>query len=353
MAESIAKDCKRRILADTWYSHAVEDSCTPFDELLRDKYPQCVVRLANRSAYLRGLLLFWLGRSYSLIVTSYDHRGARVAMVLEALFHGRSRRVVILELIRAQNSMDWWKDFPRSVLWRLVLKPAIRRTMMAGQVLTNWEREHYSKMLGVPIGRLFYIPCPLRYASDQLPAKPRADRLTVMSSGRVGSDWETLFKAHEGASWPLTVICSKLELPRVTKLNTGQNARILCDVPLEEHEKELRDAGVYALCVRDRKASAGHIRIRDATRVGTPVIVCKVKGLEGYVVDGETGLVVEPGDPVALRAAIESLVADPRLGARLAENAFERASGHTSEKYIEQIRTLISACADGCPPSTL
>lgn len=325
----------------------------PFDELLRDKYPRCVVGLADRSSYLRGLLLFWLGRSYSLILTSFDHRGARVAVVLEALFHRRSARMVILEFIRAERATRPWKDFLRSVLWRFVLKPAIRRSMMAGQVLTDWEREHYSKMLGVPIGRLFYIPCPLRYASDQLPAKPRADGLTVMSSGRVGSDWETLFKAHEGASWPLTVICSSHELPRVTKLNTGQKARILCDVPLEEHQKELRDAGVYALCLRDRNASSGHIRIRDATRVGTPVIVCKVKGLEGYVVDGETGLVVEPGDPAALRAAIESLVADPQLGARLAENAFERASGHTSEKYIEQIRTLVLACADGCPPSAL
>jgi glycosyltransferase involved in cell wall biosynthesis len=46
---------------------------------------------------------------------------------------------------------------------------------------------------------------------------------------------------------------------------------------------------------------------------GRPVVATSVGGLLDLVVDGETGLVVPPRDPVALRAALERLLADPEL----------------------------------------
>ena len=64
---------------------------------------------------------------------------------------------------------------------------------------------------------------------------------------------------------------------------------------------------------------------REAMAHGRPVVATPVGGLAEAVVDGETGLLVPPGDVPALRAALERLLADPPLAARLGAAGRERA----------------------------
>jgi glycosyltransferase involved in cell wall biosynthesis len=63
----------------------------------------------------------------------------------------------------------------------------------------------------------------------------------------------------------------------------------------------------------------------EAMAHGRPVVATSVGGLRDLVVDGETGLVVEPRDPHALRAALERLLADEELRRRLGAAGRERA----------------------------
>jgi glycosyltransferase involved in cell wall biosynthesis len=55
----------------------------------------------------------------------------------------------------------------------------------------------------------------------------------------------------------------------------------------------------------------------EAMACGRPVVATAVGGLRDLVVDGETGLLVPPNDPAALRAALERLLGDPGLRRRL------------------------------------
>jgi glycosyltransferase involved in cell wall biosynthesis len=64
----------------------------------------------------------------------------------------------------------------------------------------------------------------------------------------------------------------------------------------------------------------------EAMAHGRPVVASAVGGLPDMVVDGETGLLVPPRDPAALRAAIDRLLADPDLRRRLGHAARERIS---------------------------
>jgi glycosyltransferase involved in cell wall biosynthesis len=63
----------------------------------------------------------------------------------------------------------------------------------------------------------------------------------------------------------------------------------------------------------------------EAMAHGRPVVATDVGGLRDLVVDGETGLVVRPRDPVALRAALERLLADRDLRRRLGAEGRRRA----------------------------
>jgi glycosyltransferase involved in cell wall biosynthesis len=64
---------------------------------------------------------------------------------------------------------------------------------------------------------------------------------------------------------------------------------------------------------------------REAMAWGRPVVASAVGGLTDAVEDGVTGLLVPPGDVGALRAAIERLLGDAELRARLGAAGRERA----------------------------
>jgi glycosyltransferase involved in cell wall biosynthesis len=65
---------------------------------------------------------------------------------------------------------------------------------------------------------------------------------------------------------------------------------------------------------------------REAMAHGRPVVASAVGGLLDAVDDEQTGLLVPPGDAAALRTAIERLLADRALRARLGAAARERAA---------------------------
>ena len=61
---------------------------------------------------------------------------------------------------------------------------------------------------------------------------------------------------------------------------------------------------------------------------GKPVIVTRTASLPELVVEGETGFVVPPNDPAALREAVDRLVGDPRLSAEIGNRAREHVRRH-------------------------
>jgi glycosyltransferase involved in cell wall biosynthesis len=76
-----------------------------------------------------------------------------------------------------------------------------------------------------------------------------------------------------------------------------------------------------------RWESFGRVTI-EAMAVGRPLVASRVGGLTEAVIDGETGLLVEPDDPAALATAIRSLLADPALARRMGIAARRRYEAH-------------------------
>ena len=90
------------------------------------------------------------------------------------------------------------------------------------------------------------------------------------------------------------------------------------------HELGRFYARAAVVCCPSRREGYGVVA-REAMAYGRPVVACAVGGLVDAVEDGVTGLLVPPRDPDALRAALERLLADPELRARLGAAARERA----------------------------
>ena len=89
------------------------------------------------------------------------------------------------------------------------------------------------------------------------------------------------------------------------------------------------------------------VAAREAMAWGRPVVASAVGGLVDAVEDGVTGLLVSPGDVPALRGALERLLADAELRARLGaaarakaqhELSFEAATDALVAVYDEALR---------------
>jgi glycosyltransferase involved in cell wall biosynthesis len=75
----------------------------------------------------------------------------------------------------------------------------------------------------------------------------------------------------------------------------------------------------------------------EAMASATAVVVSNVGGLADIVVPGVTGLRVPPGDPVALAGALDGLLADPDLRARMGRAGQARAQRYTATAVVPRV----------------
>jgi glycosyltransferase involved in cell wall biosynthesis len=84
----------------------------------------------------------------------------------------------------------------------------------------------------------------------------------------------------------------------------------------------LERADVFVL--PSRSEQSGSLALLEALQAGCAVVASRVDGIPEDVTEGASALLVEPGDPSALAAALKRLLGDPELRRRLAAGARRR-----------------------------
>src|ERR1700730_1696421 len=218
----------RQVLCDFWYFRELDDIAVPFEKYAEEKIGPRFARVLLRVSVLRALLLIWLGRDFPLIAPDW-YRYGRLICVLQAIL--RNRNIVIFECI----DIDVWSKGPiiaAAILFidKYVIGPCMRASVLAVQVMTNWERKIFIERYGLPEDVLHTVPWPLsgwREHDVHTPASATRDSY-VLASGYVSCDWKTLFEAAHFGNWPLVVVCSGKDLPRVPALNKNGRATVFC-----------------------------------------------------------------------------------------------------------------------------
>ena len=126
-----------------------------------------------------------------------------------------------------------------------------------------------------------------------------------------------------------------------------QNAVVLAGAkPQLELRRRLAAANVFVLpSVVDPDGGMDNLPtvIMEAMATGLPVVSTNIGGIPEMVIENETGFLVQSGNARAMAAAIEKVISDSSLAARLGHSGYERARTLFSiENNVRELCALIS-----------
>jgi len=138
-----------------------------------------------------------------------------------------------------------------------------------------------------------------------------------------------------------------VELAR--SLGVSEHVRFLGEVRAEDLPGLYDLSDVFVLVSRQtaRGDIEGYgIAVIEAALSGKPAVVARGSGTEETIVDGETGVLAEPGDPADTARALGALLRDPALRLRMGAAARRRASTEGTWAYsVEQCDSVLRSVA--------
>lgn len=328
-------------MVDSWYADYLDYDGFSFQSwLVKKPWYRLLRPIIARSSFFRGVLLFLCARKSSGAVVACDINGFWTFLMLRAMF-GTPGECFILEFIR-RRPLRVIKKFLYPIWFNFMVKPAIRRSHSKMQVMTYWERKYYADMFGVEEDRFFHIPYPmLRSESLQKPNSKKSGGY-VMSSGRVACDWETLIDAVKDLpEYQVIIVHSKKDTNIIGQIRLPRNIKLFCEIPKSEHNRLLENAACYVITLHETTGSTGQVRLSNAIQLGIPVIATRNSGLEEFLTNSETAIIVPPADPVTLRKEIQRVMENPDLQKSLAEKAFQDHKQWTMENYLNCLSSTV------------
>jgi glycosyltransferase involved in cell wall biosynthesis len=183
-----------------------------------------------------------------------------------------------------------------------------------------------------------------------------AERVRVIPSGvdlppEVGEEAEPPEVLYAGRLSPEKGVLELVEAAQGMNFIAAGDGPLRAQVPQARgfvpHDELQRLYGRAAVVACPSRREGFGVVCLEAMAHARPVVATAVGGLRDLVVDGETGLVVPPRDPAALRRALERLLGDAELRRRLGAAGRERARTHFSWQLVTAATLDVYAEATG------
>lgn len=243
---------------------------------------------------------------------------------------------------RAVTRFTAWSQRQERLITRLKLFDAMGIII----VDCNSLKDRFVK-LGVAPDRVRVV----LYSVDQQFFAPLADMHpqpgNLFSLGEMrGRDYATLLRAVDGLPVQLTLAAGGSWYAREKKawvdFDLPANVSISSRLSALDLRQVYARSQIVVIPLYDKPFSAGITAILEAMSMGRAVITSRSRGVQDYIVDGETGVMVDCGDVDALRIAIDELIADPARARRLGEAGRARVEAHLNlDRYVDELADVL------------
>jgi glycosyltransferase involved in cell wall biosynthesis len=273
--------------------------------------------MTERATRMARLVARCAGISLGQVVEGFLRRGRCDHLVVKADRLGLPL-ALLLKLTRSRRDMvliSAWLSPPRNAvfLWPLKAHSHIGEIVNYSSV----QMEIAARRLGVPREKLHHVLQPV----DERFWHPIDEPVENMicSVGPERRDYPTLLKALQGLELraELAVGSTVLrpagdpsaEFATITRQTIGgrrPNIRVRQQVDAQELRRLYAQSRFVVIPLLDVDADVSSIY--EAMAMGKAVVVTRTRGQVDVIRDGEQGIYVPPGDPRALRAALEYLI---------------------------------------------
>lgn len=301
--------------------------------------------LRQLETYLRSdLFLTWLGLSqraqHQLVFAMSERAGIPFAFFNRLL---PQRRPFV-------SMFTCWSDRQERVIKNFNLFSG-----MDGIAVHCQSMKQHLVSLGAPAAHTHVLP----YSIDHqffapLPQVSQEKNLIVTLGETRSRDYDALFRAV--ADLPVKVQVAAAGMWYAREKDRRLRAPLPPNVTPIGHLSPtcLREwyarAQFVVLPLRDLVYSAGATSYLEASSMGRAVIAFRSRGITDFVIDGETGILLDPGDVAGMREAIAYLLANPQEVRRLGENARQRIEESLNlDMYVYRLIAFLQSYLPSSP----
>lgn len=317
------------------------------ERYMRDRVPgwrQMAYRLVP-SPLDQVLEAYIVRNRYDAVVTWAEGLGLPFALLLK--FTGRRFPHVTLS--------SWMSGRPKPLLLRLA-QSHISRIVMWSSV----QRAFVVDRLGIAPERIAFVK---KFADQDFwrPAPGPGD--TICAVGMEMRDYPTLIEALEGLDIHCHIATGRNRGKLFKTVAALEKIRMMPDnisvgrMAYPELRKLYARSRFVVIPLLPSDTDNGLTCMLEAMSMGRAVICSRTEGQVDVLREGVTGLFVPPGDPAALRSAIQHLWNNPDLAAGMGKRARELIEReHSIEQFIGSLRQVVadvSGHGNASPPFTL
>ncbi len=289
------------------------------------------------------LLLAWAcfqrRKQYQVIFTDGEQIGIPLAALLMLASIITSRRVKHLMIVHILSVGK------KTLLFDLF---KLQNHIDTFFVYATWQKRFIENRWKLPSERVVFTPFmvdsgffSLQQVQPQAPARPM-----ICTAGLESRDYPTLLAAVQGLDLDVTIAAAS---PWAKQSDSTRNQKIPENVSVRRFSQyDLRqlyaDSRFIVMPLYNVNYQAGVTAILEAMAMGRAVICTRTPGQTDVVIEGETGLYVPPGDPQALRAAIEYLLNNPDIAERMGQAGRRRIEEYMSlDHYVARLSRYVHA----------
>ncbi|MBV9524411.1 MAG: glycosyltransferase family 4 protein [Candidatus Dormibacteraeota bacterium] len=243
------------------------------------------------------------------VLFTWELRATVATLLLQRITGHRAARVVSLN--------------PTLKDWSLRALPLVRRALPDAACVVSFsteEMERSRRLLRMPASSFRYVP---RFAEPvATPARSGSTELEsdfALALGHSNRDFPTLWRALEGSDVSVVMYHN-----RYLRRHANPHVRAVPQMlPADAELALVREARFHVIPLREAAFASGLTVLLRAMAHARAVVITDTTGVRDYVRDGETAVLVPPGDARALRDAMQWLWHDAAARERIGRNAAE------------------------------
>ncbi len=280
------------------------------------------------ASFILALQLYLKKKDFDIVIISGEKPGVFFS-ILQTFLPLRKTPVLMLDCLwyRAENPL---KRFFKRVQLKLMSK-SVRLFL----VWAEREIDGYSGEFGIPREKLKFFPF---HTTCEVYDCQVEKRDYIFSGGNWDRDYKTLADAVKGLKMKTIIATNNISLLKGIEL--PENIEVISATDPQFFQL-LAGSGMVILPMRGGLLhSGGQQTFLNAMYWGKPVIVTDPEGAKDYIENGITGILVKPGEPVALRKAILYLLENPEEANKMGEKAKRKVQDLTTERFFQGILKL-------------